>query len=48
LLEANLREPASISGDATIELFDLRGEGLRPSWADDEILDFLTMLKQFL
>lgn len=50
MLEENPGEPAKVHGreDATIELFDLRHEGLRPLWADDEILDFYQTLKQFL
>jgi hypothetical protein len=50
MVEQNPGQPSKIGGreDATIELFDLRHEGLRPSWADDEILDFYQTLKQFL
>jgi len=50
MLEQNPRQPAKFGDreDATIELFDLRNEGLRPSWADDEILDFYQTIKQFL
>jgi hypothetical protein len=50
LLEENPGGPTKIGehDNATIELFDLREEGLRPSWADDEILDFYGMLRQFL
>jgi hypothetical protein len=50
MIEHNPGRPAKIENrnDATIELFDFRVDGLRPSWADDEILDFYQTLKQFL
>ena len=50
MVEHDPGQPAMINGreDATIELFDMRHEGLRPSWADDEILDFYRTLSQFL
>lgn len=50
MVEHSPGEPAKIGDreDATIELFDFRHEGLRPTWADDEILEFYQLLKQFL
>lgn len=50
MVEQDPGHPARIPGrgDATIELFDMRSEGLRPSWADDEILDFYQSINQFL
>jgi hypothetical protein len=50
MVEASPKQPAVIPGrdDTTIELFDLRHDGLRPSWADDEILDFFGTMQQFL
>jgi hypothetical protein len=50
MVEQRPGHPARISDqtDATIELFDMRHEGLRPSWADDEILAFCATLRQFL
>lgn len=50
LVEKNPGQPAKIGNreDATIELFDVRYEGSRPLWADDEILEFYELIKQFL
>lgn len=50
MVESNPGKPSKIGdqNDATIELFDMRHEGLRPQWADDEILDFFQALSQFL
>ena len=50
LLEKTPRAPSEITGQSgvTIELFDFREQGMRPGWADDEILEFYGILRQFL